>query len=299
MPSAYAASLKSKAVALAARLDPEHPQRLIAQIIAFDARDALSARLTLADAAGTWITKGGTSMICRIPQARATRDLDLSTQRDLADALTILNAVADIDGLGDHYDFRVVSTAMLAEGDGQPYRDGASVKVEARIDGERSGAVVFKVDVVSSPAPSMRPDAGVPAYRVAPLGVVRPKVLQYPVVDHVAEKYFAMHELYRGKPSSRVKDGVDVLLFARTHELDAGELRAALDLHSALRQTVLSVARPPVLWTQAEFSRWTAGTIVDGATLAEHWRVYDALFVPVIQRRAMSARWDTEQLCWA
>ncbi|MDA8208611.1 MAG: nucleotidyl transferase AbiEii/AbiGii toxin family protein, partial [Actinomycetota bacterium] len=57
-----------------------------------------------------WVLKGGTGMLARVPNTRATRDIDLHLQSaSLDEALQELVRLASID-LGDHFRFESSSS---------------------------------------------------------------------------------------------------------------------------------------------------------------------------------------------
>ena len=179
-----------------------------------------------------WLLKGGMSMLARVPRSRTTKDVDLAALRasDLAEAERALAALAEAD-LGDHLTFRLIRSTPTGLGENQP---GVATRryVFACIDAVHDTQVdTVVVDVVVGPPPVGRPEVVEPANR---LHLRRPLITfpyrLYPVADQIADKVCAtMDTQYPGgKPSSRVKDLVDLALIAHTQTADLEELRAAI-----------------------------------------------------------------------
>jgi hypothetical protein len=77
-----------------------------------------------------------------------------------------------------------------------------------------------------------------PANRLSlPRDLRAPQYRLFPVADQVAEKVCATMQDHDGRPSSRVKDLVDLVTIARTQQLSMRELHAAIE-HKR-RQTTL------------------------------------------------------------
>lgn len=184
-----------------------------------------------------WLLKCGVSMLARVPKARATKDVDLaSSAGDLEEAEEALRRCVAVD-LGDHVTFRLTRRRPTGLGDNQPdvaTRRLVFICYDAATD-RKIGEV--SVDIGVGPAPVGRPDTVEPANR---LQLARPLVTRpyrlFPLVDQVADKVWAaMATNYPGgKPSSRVKDLIDLVVIARTQQLDRRELQIAIDTKRAL-----------------------------------------------------------------
>src|SRR5699024_8766925 len=80
----------------------------------------------------------------------------------------------------------------------------------------------------------------------------------YPVVDQIADKVCATLAQYRGKPSSREKDLVDLVVLAATQDIQADKLGRALQAESQVRGISLPMTfRVPARWgpTYAEAAK--------------------------------------------
>jgi Nucleotidyl transferase AbiEii toxin, Type IV TA system len=172
------------------------------------------------------------SMLARVPRSRATKDVDLASQKaaDLAEAEKALVDLVDVD-LGDHLTFRLIRSTPTGLGENQP---GLATRryIFACIDVDHDIQIdTVHVGVVVGPPPVGRPEVVEPANR---LHLRRPLITHpyrlYPVADHVADKVCAtMATNYPGgKRSSRVKDLVDLVVLAHTQTVELTELRAAI-----------------------------------------------------------------------
>ncbi|OIJ91006.1 hypothetical protein BIV24_17655 [Streptomyces colonosanans] len=178
--------------------------------------DRMAARLA-EDTVGGWVLKGGAVMEFRLTErARTTKDLDLALRpEDGLDAegdgvreLLIDALAVDLDG--DGFRFRVAAPAPLrADAAG---RGGWRFSVEAHLAGKLFAGV--RVDVVDRgeeiartehlPLPNTLDFAGTPQRTIE-------------AVDrrqHFAEKLHAFTRDYGGRPNTRVKDLVDLVLLA-------------------------------------------------------------------------------------
>lgn len=190
-----------------------------------------------------WVLKGGMGILARVTRARTTTDVDLaSSLTDLDAAITALQQVANRD-LGDHLRFDLVGTRPTSRGDNQPgvqTRKALFACYDADT-GRKIGEI--PIDVVVGPPPVGRIETIEPVNRL-PL----PKPLPshpyriYPVADQIADKVCAtMTPAYSGgRPSSRVKDLVDLVIIARTQQVDLRELQLAI----AAKQTLMDI--PPI-----------------------------------------------------
>lgn len=199
-----------------------------------------------------WVLKGGMALEFRVgDRARATRDLDLVV-RDAEEAqevrdLLIESLAADPDG--DGFEFAVGQTSTL-EAD-QAGRPGWRFTVDARLAARRFAIV--RLDVVARrdeiggtervPLPGAMAFAGMPARDIE-------------VVDrrqHFAEKLHALTRTYGDRPSSRVRDLLDLVLLIEGGLEADGELVARVNQVFGIRATHLlpdDIPNPPPDWTE-------------------------------------------------
>ena len=78
-----------------------------------------------------------------------------------------------------------------------------------------------------------------PADRIDVAGVPMFDYRVYPLANSLADKLCAMVETHDGKPSSRIKDLVDVAIYATTVDIDGGELCRRVRSEAGARGIVL------------------------------------------------------------
>ncbi|WP_226657617.1 nucleotidyl transferase AbiEii/AbiGii toxin family protein [Leifsonia sp. LS1] len=133
-----------------------------------------------------WVLKGGTMMLARVPDSRATRDIDLFRNGyTAAQAVERLRELAAVN-LGDHFNFVFAGTEDIAAGENQPYLDGARVTFNTYIGAQQVGSV--KVDLVGGVILTAPPVAYEPAYRLSLRDVVTRDYQLYPLPDQIADK---------------------------------------------------------------------------------------------------------------
>jgi len=158
------------------------------------------------------------------------------------------------------------------------------------------------VDVVIGPPPVGRPEVVEPANR---LHLRRPLITfpyrLYPVADQIADKVCAtMDAQYPGgKPSSRVKDLVDLVLIAHTQTTDLEELQAAI----AAKRDLSKIGPFEHFDIPAEWARTYPAT-AKGVPAAESFTAQTAAdlvasFVdPALGKHPKRATWNPQALTW-
>ena len=182
-----------------------------------------------------FMLKGGQSMLARTMDARATRDIDLlSEEADLDAALAELRALAEAD-LGDFVVFEFVGAVPIKVED--EYRSGLKVAFVPLLGGKRLQEV--SIDLVADRVACGEPEIVTPADRIDVAGVPMFDYRVYPLANSLADKLCAMVETHDGKPSSRIKDLVDVAIYATTVDIDGGELCRRVRSEAGARGIVL------------------------------------------------------------
>ena len=167
-----------------------------------------------------FVLKGGQGMLARTIGARATRDIDLLSLREsLDDALTDLLRLVQ-KNLGDFVSFEFVGSTPIKEGDN--YRSGLSVKFIPFLGAKRMQGI--SIDLVVDEVPLDRAQRLSPADRIDVAGIKTCDYLVYPVTAALSDKFCALHERYGAKPTSRVKDLVDITIYASTCDIEGTEL---------------------------------------------------------------------------
>ena len=247
-----------------------------------------------ADPEAPWVLKGGMAMLARVRDARATRDIDLlRSPGELEAAIEALEHDA-ARGLGDHFRFQR-ATRRGSGGLTQPDVEGVRITFDAYCGVKKVRTV--SVDLVVGSTMTAPPWTARAATRL-PIGEP-PTVRLYPVVDHIADKLCAMHALYRGMPSSRERDLIDLLIFAQTEPVDATALKTAVDAEWTSRDLEGPPRfEPPTEWAknfskQAAASPRTAGWTFDDAVACVR-----AFLSPATGDGPHDGRWDPGYAIW-
>jgi hypothetical protein len=213
--------------------------------------ERLLARL-FQEASSPWLLKGGYALELRLGDtARATRDLDLgvpypaSIAASGTDASTaireVLADVAERDA-GDWFAFAIGPATTDLDG---PPGGGARYPVDCRLDGRIFAQ--FHLDVALGDGVAGEPEwlAGHDFLAFAGIPPARSVVL--PAAQHFAEKVHAYSFPWRGRPNTRVRDLVDMVLLLDTGLLEPTTTAAGLRLTFARRAThpLPAVLLPP------------------------------------------------------
>jgi predicted nucleotidyltransferase component of viral defense system len=206
-----------------------------------------------------WVLKGGFALEVRLGlDARATKDLDLAMLEDLdgVEAQDRLLDALEVDA-GDGLSFQVSAPRAIASDEaGNP---GWKFTVTSSLGGTVFASL--RIDVV---ARSAEIAGAVSTIEVRPpILAERLSSTTMPAVDiaqHAAEKFHAMARTYAGnRPSSRVKDLVDVVLLAEAGLLPHPDLPGRLQTVWQVRDGV----KPP-----AELPEFPASWQTDYAAMA-------------------------------
>ncbi len=235
----------------------------------------------------TWVLKGGFLLEARLGiRARATKDLDLARRRDDSDAVGSLTdaLAADIDG--DGFVFRITRPRHhLADAEllGGP---GVSVGVTALLAGREFASV--RLDVVARPSEI----AGGTEQIVLPTVVAEPGwgpvvVTAVDIAQHVAEKLHALSAVNsHPRPSTRVKDLIDIVLVIDAGTLDEQHLGTRLDAVFAARDSSpppRGLPAPPAAWA-VDYAVLAAGHDVSAPTLDDAVALVRSLYLRTLDR---------------
>lgn len=214
--------------------------------------DRLLCRL-FANPNAPWLLKGGYAMELRIKSARTTRDIDLAVrampgsggQWDDAAVRLLLQDLANAD-LGDGFEFLIGEPTM--DLDAAPY-GGSRFPVEASM-GDRTFASfhldVSAGDVLREPFELLEGQDWMGFAGIAPS-----KVPAISREEQFAEKLHAYSLPREGRPNSRVKDLVDLLLLVESDTLDVDRVGQCIEATFRRRDThpvPSSLEPPPQAW---------------------------------------------------
>lgn len=259
--------------------------------------DRFLARLVTV-APNRWVLKGGFALDLRFQQrARATRDIDLG-HADGADQATADLLRAQAVDLGDHFVFSVERTEDLDEA-----LEGAAVRCRLTADlaGRRFEQVIIDVAFMTELAVPPEMITGPDLLAFADLKPTLLPVL--PLAYQVAEKVHAYTRVYgaAGRPSSRVKDLVDLVIISGNAVLRAGDLREALRATFNGRGThplPEALPQPPAQWRIPY--RQAASRLTLDSELDTGHRLAAAFLDPVLgSALAEDASWEPTKRQWA
>ena len=247
-----------------------------------------------------FLLKGGQSMLARTSSARATRDIDLlSREADLGAALSELRELASLD-LGDFVRFEFAGSKPIKAKD--EYRSGLKVTFVPLLGARRLQPV--SVDLVVDQIPCGEPELLTPADRIEVEGVPVFDYRVYPVANSIADKLCGIIETHGGRPSSRVKDLVDLLIYTTNEDLDGDELCHWCRLEARVRGIELPPRfSVPGAWRKhysKNFEKLVRGTELDVAlsSLDAAERLAARMLDPVLSGEARGSSWDCRLLDW-
>lgn len=256
--------------------------------------DRLLARLSEA-AAGRWVLKGALALDFRLGErTRTTKDMDLVRGDDEEAATADLLAAQEMD-LGDHFVFAVEKVGRITEAE-----EGGAIRFRARA--ELAGRLFDEVivDVAFSDPLGWDPELLSGPDLLGFAGLDPAMVPVIPLDQQVAEKVHAYTRSYRGgRPSSRVKDLVDLVLIQESTRLDAERLREALVRTFAARDRQAlpeSLPPPPAAW--ATPYRKLAEQVGIDLDLAQGHSTAAKFLDPILTGRATVGRWDPARGRW-
>lgn len=288
-PSAFRTALERRLVTMAQQA--RVPLVRLRKLVVFD---RLMARLMIA-APNRWVVKGAVALYLRVgPKFRTTKDLDLGRQDSEEAATADLVAAQSLD-LGDYFTFVVERTRKLDATEGAAVRYHATAELAGRPFEDVTVDVGFGDPPVADPelvrGPELLSFAGIPPAEVPAL----------PLEQHVAEKVHAYTRDYAGdRPSTRVKDLIDLVMISSLFGFQAGRVSRALQVIFAARSThplPPSLPPPPSEW-RAAYRRMAVEVGLDPDVSVGYQRV--KVFLDPILAGAVPARalWNPTQQTW-
>lgn len=228
-----------------------------------------------------WVLKGGMALELRFAnRARTTRDLDISTC-DLQDGAGTLRAhLIDLlatDPEGDRFTFAVGTVAPILAAEAG--RAGWRVHVDILLAGRVFAAV--RLDVVAWTEELAGTEWLSLPGELAFADIPPVKVQAIDRAQHLAEKLHALTRDYNGRPSSRVRDLVDIVLLLELDPPAIEDVRVAVQRVFTARDTHApppDLPDPPDAWRvryahEADALDLGARTVGDAMCLArELWQ---------------------------
>lgn len=187
---------------------------------------------------------------------------------------------------------------MTIGDDNQPYTDGYKVKFEIYLGVNRKGTLSVDLAVgtgITGDIVTQEPVAklALPKLLTAPYRL-------YPVVDQIADKVCATMTEFKGEASSREKDLVDLVVLAKTQQIDGKQLRIAISTEGKRRQMEpISHFKVPSTWGGGyiKLSKPVPhckqyGTVQLAADLVK------SLVDPALANQADGSSWSCDELRW-
>ena len=247
-----------------------------------------------------FVLKGGLSVLARTVDARATRDIDLlAREMDLGAAIEELKRLASVD-LGDFVVFRFDKAEPIKACD--EYRSGAKVWFVPDLGSKLLPPI--SIDLVVDEVDGLAPEALTPADRLDIEGLPVCDYWVYRVESALADKLLAMLETHDGRPSSRVKDLVDIVVYAKSCEVDGDVLAERVAMEAAVRKVSLpATLSVPDAWFEnyeKAYERMARQARADGIApdLASAQQLARKLYAPVLGTSAGSVKWSPSNLRW-
>lgn len=233
----------------------------------------------------SWVLKGGFCLEIRLGlSSRATKDLDLlhvvaapTTATGLQDALDEVLEVDLLDGFT--FAVRAPKPVRMEEAEPSTWR----VVIDVRFEGDEFAAVT--IDVVPN---SLDSGATIETLVIEPTIVGEP--FSVPAIDvhrHLAEKFHAYSRIYaHERPSSRVKDLVDIVLLADSGLIATDALARALSAVFRERSTTLPdpLPKPPRDWVRT-YAALAVETGLEVREVDVAWTLADRLYHHALQQK--------------
>lgn len=294
MPYKSAAALEM-AVKEAAKASPQDTNRAISDFYFH----RFLCRI-FANSNDTFVLKGGHGVLARTINARATRDIDLLSTRDnLEDALVDLQRLAQRD-LGDFLHFEYAGAEPIKPND--EYRSGLSVKFIPLMGTKRMQPL--SIDLVIDEIPLEEVDLVTPADRITVKDLAICDYLVYPVGAALADKLCALCERHNGLASSRVKDLVDIVVYALSCDVDGTDLQMHLQREIAVRKlgSIQSFTLPEE-WGDRQSRQYAKLCSQTGIPsrfhqIGEASRLACSLLNPALEQQCERSHWDHVNLSW-
>lgn len=179
--------------------------------------------------------KGGLALEIRLERARTTKDVDVRMIGSPDDLLQRLQHAGQLS-LGDFMSFEIQPDRRHPDiqNEGMQY-DGLRFRAECRLAGKLYGTA-FGLDIAFGD-PLVGETEVIPATDTLDfVGIAPPEIRLYPIESHIAEKLHA-YTIPRERPNARIKDLSDIALLGSHRELNALQLREAIDTTFAFRAT--------------------------------------------------------------
>ncbi|HZJ08614.1 MAG TPA: nucleotidyl transferase AbiEii/AbiGii toxin family protein [Trueperaceae bacterium] len=260
------------------------------KVVAFE---RLLARMVAVNA-DSWLLKGGFALELRLnDRARSTKDIDIAWLAEKEELLDALLDAAQFDA-GDHFNFQMERDSAPEDRFGGSHR----FRVKAELAGRTFDR--FVVDCGFDNTAYEGADTLVSGNLLEFAQIQPTKIKAIPLERHLAEKIHAYtRTLPVGRPNTRVKDLVDMVLIAESFNLDGDSLSHSIvatfhgrDLHPVPER----LPTPPREWS-TPYGR-LAGDVGISPEISAGHVLAAALIDPILQGSAVNDRWDPVMAMW-
>ena len=259
-------------------------------------RDRFLCRV-FADPAERFILKGGSGLLARIPDARATRDIDFATtsRESSESALAALNSLVG-RGMGDFLTFKLTKCEESLDENG--YSRLLKLRYATFLGHEEKDPIL--IDLSLDCETTLPPERIEPASRIAVKGIETSSYLAYPLPDQLADKLCAIMELQPGGwPSSRMKDLVDVVFYVANERFELRELSCAVHAECARRKmTVPERFAAPETWKKGFGAFARKNGLVEHASFEAACKLASDFFNPALESSTDDLTWNPDSLAW-
>ena len=260
-------------------------------------RDRFLCRV-FSDPKARFILKGGSGLLARIPDGRATRDIDFATAT-CESSESALAAIVELAGM-DMDDFLTFKLDKRSESlDENGYSRLLKLRFRTFMGHEEKDPVLIDLSLdcsITQPAERITP-----ANRVHVDGLESCDYLIYPLPDQLADKLCAIMERQPGGwPSSRMKDLVDVIYYATNETFSLEELAHSIECECSKRGMELPTHfEVPEAWAKkfVVFAK-KSGIPEEHAEFEAATSLAAAFFDPALEAHGQRALWDPRSLCW-
>lgn len=246
-----------------------------------------------------WLLKGGTGVLARVASGRRTTDVDLFRANNTLDgALGELIRLASLD-LDDFFRFVYTKHESVVGGDQQTYTEGYGVDFDVYIGADKKEPL--HVDLVVGAIITDEVTITPPANRLDLPRLPSNDYRLYPIVDQIADKACATMANYSGRPSSREKDLVDLVIIAKTQTVSADSLRHAIDAEARARSLIpfTELTIPPT-WGRRYAKEARDVTHCAGYRTVDLAEELMRTFIdPVIRGEISGKTWSPDSLAWS
>jgi hypothetical protein len=250
-----------------------------------------------ADPDSHWTLKGGTALLARVEDARHSRDVDLLARADVIDDAVEQFGDAISRDLRDHFTFAITKVRHIGAADQQAGVLGRSLTITPAVGAKKLDP--FPVDLVMGSLMTAEPETLVARPPIELPGLELPPFRLYPAVDHVADKVCATESEYRGGPSTRIRDLVDLVVIARTQAMRLSSLRSAIVQERAHRRLhPRDTFQIPDGWSMSYPAAASATPLCDGVSFDAATALVTRLVNPAIACSWDEATWNPIATTW-